>query len=59
MHFRKPNTRVPLSRPIEKTMVYSDPHAPIVNMRWISPNKHGFIMLKEVTPAHIGIVLIQ
>lgn len=60
MHFCKPNTRLPLSSPIEKTMVYGHPHAPISNMRGISPNEHGFVMLREVAPEHnITTTLVQ
>ena len=42
---------MPLSGAIEKTMVNCDPNASIINVGWIRPNEHCFVMLGKMTPA--------
>lgn len=50
MYFCEPYTRMSLNCSIKETMMYSNPHNPIIDMARIRSYQHCFIMIEEMTP---------
>lgn len=49
MYFPKSNTRMPLSGPIEKAVVYGNANTSVTSVRRVCSNEHCLVMLSEMT----------